>query len=149
MDNASKALIMAGAILISVAIVGIGIYIFSTASALTDDATSQMDALGVTTINARLERYFGDNVRGSQLKQLIKEVNAINRQQALPFQLIINNDDQRITYRTTENPEDIPRLYDISTKFKSNGRYKVWGREYSEDGYLSEIGVDFASEEEK
>ena len=43
MDNASKALIMAGAILIAVAIVGIGIYIFSAANGMTDDALNKID----------------------------------------------------------------------------------------------------------
>ena len=38
MDNASKALIMAGAILLAVAIVGLGVYFFSMSEGLTDQA---------------------------------------------------------------------------------------------------------------
>ena len=67
MDNASKALIMAGAILIAVAIVGIGIYIFSAANGMTDDALNQIDALTVTSINSQLQQYEGE-IRGREVK---------------------------------------------------------------------------------
>jgi len=72
MDNASKALIMAGAILISVAIVGIGIYIFTSASTMTNGAIDQMSSIEVQTFNSRFFSYATDNttISGTQAKAL-------------------------------------------------------------------------------
>lgn len=73
MDNASKALIMAGAILISVAIVGIGIYIFSAANGMTNDAINQMESTQVSMFNSNFYRYANDkdSILGSRVKELI------------------------------------------------------------------------------
>ena len=57
MDNASKALIMAGAILIAVAIVGIGIYIFSASNSLTNNAVGQIDTIAVQMFNNTFTQY--------------------------------------------------------------------------------------------
>lgn len=63
MDNASKALIMAGAILISVAIVGIGIYIFSAANSMTNDAVSSMETTQVQMFNNQFYQYAAQDSR--------------------------------------------------------------------------------------
>ena len=59
MDNASKALIMAGAILISIAIVGVGVYIFSSTSSITSSGQQQIDATAAQTANSTLRQYAG------------------------------------------------------------------------------------------
>ena len=91
MDNASKALIMAGAILISVAIVVIGIYIFTTANALTDDAVGQIDALAVSAVNSKIEMYEGNGKRGTEVKQMMRDMNTINKQDALPTDITLGS----------------------------------------------------------
>ena len=72
MDNASKALIMAGAILIAVAIVGIGIYIFSASNSLTNNAVGQIDTIAVQMFNQTLTQYAtnGEVINGTRAKQL-------------------------------------------------------------------------------
>ena len=73
MDNASKALIMAGAILIAVAIVGIGIYIFSASNSLTNNAVDQIDTIAVQMFNQTLTQYATDLevVNGTRTLQLL------------------------------------------------------------------------------
>ena len=72
MDNASKALIMAGAILISVAIVGIGIYIFSVANTMTNDAVNSMESTSAQMFNNQFYRYGNaeDTILGTRAKEL-------------------------------------------------------------------------------
>lgn len=77
MDNASKALIMAGAILIAVAIVGIGIYIFSSSNALTNDAVNKIDTVAVQMFNNTFTQYAvgkdadsKERINGTRAKQL-------------------------------------------------------------------------------
>lgn len=79
MDNASKALIMAGAILISVAIVGIGIYIFSVANGITNDAVNSMESTQVQMFNNQFYRYAnpGDTILGIRAKELINHAKSV------------------------------------------------------------------------
>lgn len=119
MDNASKALIMAGAILISVAIVGIGIYIFTTANALTDDAVGQIDSLAVSAVNARIENYLGSNVRGSSVIQLERELDVLNAQDAMPTDITKNG----------------------FSGIKANSRYNVTATYDNTTGYITAVTV--------
>ncbi len=84
MDNASKALIMAGAILISIAIVGVGVYIFSSTSNMGNTAGQQMDATQAQMTNSTLRQYEGTRVKGSQVIELIEYITVLTANQTLP-----------------------------------------------------------------
>ncbi len=69
MENASKALIIAGAILLSILIISLGIMIFSNARGVVD--TNTMDEVAVTTFNSKFTQYEGTNIRGANVNSLI------------------------------------------------------------------------------
>ncbi len=77
MENASKALIIAGAILLAISIIGLGVFIFRQAANVIDTGT--MDQLVVSQFNAQFEPYLGTNVSGSNVKQLVKTIVSSNR----------------------------------------------------------------------
>ena len=68
MENASKALIIAGAILLSILIIGLGMMVFNNAK----DAISgaNLDDSKVAAINSKFENYLGPKVKGSNVKSL-------------------------------------------------------------------------------
>ena len=72
MENASKALIIAGAILLSILIISLGIMIFQQASEVVDQ--NAMSELEVTQFNSKFKSYMGTNVRGAQVNSLINQV---------------------------------------------------------------------------
>ena len=72
MENASKALIIAGAILLSILIISLGIMIFRQASGVVD--SNAMDEVAVSAFNQKFEQYVGDNVRGSNVQALINTI---------------------------------------------------------------------------
>lgn len=76
MENASKALIIAGAILLAIAIIGVGMAVFNNAS----DSVSGTDISSeeVTAYNSEFDSYEGNAVRGSRVKTLIKTVKQHN-----------------------------------------------------------------------
>lgn len=76
MENASKALIIAGAILLAIAIIGIGMYVYNNASEAVDgtDLTSEQ----VATYNDPFTRYQG-NIQGSRARTLCNNVASHNR----------------------------------------------------------------------
>ncbi len=84
MDNASKALIMAGAILISIAIVGVGVYIFSSTGSINNQAGQQIDAAAAQTTNGILRSYAGTKVRGAVVIELMGNISVWNAQSVFP-----------------------------------------------------------------
>ncbi len=86
MDNASKALIMAGAILIAVALVSLGVYLYQSAASKVNDGARQVDASQMLTLNSEIEKYRG-KIKGSEVNQLIRLVNAYNKQDVFPADL--------------------------------------------------------------
>ena len=88
MENASKALIIAGAILLSILIIGLGMFIYQKASGAMD--TSSIDQQKVQAYNSPYEQYFGTNVSGSNVKALIDAVNSHNVSNTADDSLKIN-----------------------------------------------------------
>lgn len=76
MENASKALIIAGAILISIVLVSVGVIVVNTLNP--NDAVKSMDAQAVQAFNARFESYTGNRKVGSTVKQLITTIMSNN-----------------------------------------------------------------------
>lgn len=77
MENASKALIIAGAILISILIVGLGVIIYNNVSDIARSGT--LDEQQISAHNSPFENYFGNNVSGSNVRALISAINNNNR----------------------------------------------------------------------
>ena len=76
MENASKALIIAGAILISILIVGLGVIIYQNVAGIAKTGT--LDAQEITAHNSPFEGYFGNYVSGSNVKALLTQITANN-----------------------------------------------------------------------
>ena len=87
MENASKALIIAGAILLAILLISLGIMIFNQAQDTVSG--SGMDQAAVSTFNNQLLKYEG-NIKGTMVKSMIQEVLAINAEAA-------NNDGIKVT----------------------------------------------------
>ena len=124
MENASKALIIAGAILLSILIIGLGVYIYRQAAGVIDTGT--MDQLVVSQFNAQFEPYFGNNVSGSNVKQLIKIINASNRaKEDLPVTIEVDGEEVK-----------------NDSKIKSGNTYKVESSsEGNKAGYIEKITI--------
>lgn len=78
MENASKALIIAGAILISILLVGVGVLIYNGAIGGINEAVIKMSQQEKDMFNAQFVKYEGDRVTGSNVKALIQEVISSN-----------------------------------------------------------------------
>ena len=77
MENASKALIIAGAILISILIVGLGVIIYNNVSGIaTQDTMSQQER---AAHNSPFTAYFGNSIQGANVRALITSVNSNNQ----------------------------------------------------------------------
>lgn len=68
MENASKALIIAGSVLLAIMIIAMGVAIFNNARNSAD--TTTLDTTEINMFNSKFERY-ANNQLGSQVKSLI------------------------------------------------------------------------------
>lgn len=77
MENASKALIIAGAILISIILISIGIMVINNAQIVIDQSGKALDRQAIETFNAPYVTYAGRQ-RGSTIKTLAQSIIANN-----------------------------------------------------------------------
>lgn len=78
MENATKALLIAAAILIAIVVITLGVFVLGKGSALVKE-NSDMSDVEITTFNSKFEGYCGTNIRGAQVRQLLNAVNQHNR----------------------------------------------------------------------
>ena len=72
MENASKALIIAGAILLAILIISLGIMIYNQASGVVNN--NAMSEVDISTFNNKFTQYEGTNVRGAQVNALLQQI---------------------------------------------------------------------------
>jgi len=116
MENASKALIIAGAILISILLISVGILVMQSANGVTSQMEGKMDATAIQSFNATFENYVGTK-RGSAIKTLISEVSASN---------VSNPDDHvKIKFGTGTETDSETEFSNIQRTVKSTARYDI------------------------
>lgn len=82
MENASKALIIAGSVLVALIIIGALVLMFSNLTAYQQTNTQTTREAQITEFNNQYEAYDRDNVRGSELYSLLNKVIDYNRRQS-------------------------------------------------------------------
>ena len=82
MENASKALIMAGSVLIALMIIGALVLMFGNLTSYQKTDTSSTRTAQITEFNNQFETYNRDDVRGSELYSLLNRVIDYNRRQS-------------------------------------------------------------------
>ncbi len=117
MENASKALIIAGAILISIILISIGIIVVQSAGEVTDRASTSMDQQAITIFNQQFKDYEGDAQRGTNVKTLIGIVSGNNTSNP--------NDLVSVTYGTNADKTAVADLDVIRQSIKNSSRYDI------------------------
>ena len=126
MDNASKALIMAGAVLISIALVGVGVYIFSSTNTMVGGANKQLDDAAAQMTNSTLGQYAGSKVRGSTVKQLFEKARISNVNETLPTKITVKLSKTDVTDTLSSTTVVDTKYYDVKvTDSNSDGYYDL------------------------
>jgi len=136
MENASKAIIIGGSVLISILIVSLGIYIYNSTKDTTGKAEEAAVSLEVQLYNKKFEKYFNEDItstgnprlRGSTIKKLISEA-------------IASKSDIEIYMKTkgTYGGNTSKHLSELLSLF---GDDSVWGVQnvfYDENGRITKI----------
>ena len=78
MENASKALIIAGAILISILIISVGILVMNSTNDVTEGVSQEGQTMAIQTFNSKFLAYETDTNSSAQIKSLISAENGSN-----------------------------------------------------------------------
>lgn len=136
MENASKALLIAGAILIAILLIGIAMMVFGNINGITGMAGQQVDALEIQGFNRQFEQYEGENVSGSNVKTLISNINASNATYAddTSKQIDAGTGSNNVVSSTGTSPKV------LSGTIGTNYRYKVtFGKDAS--GFINSVTI--------
>lgn len=132
MENATKALIIAGAILVSILLVTMGITLLSGTNGLTDSNASKMSQLEVEEFNGQIETGLGPNVRGSNVETMLKNVQAKFR----------DNEDLKESLKIQYNGGSENDIEAILKEIKPTLRYDVSEYEKSPDtGLYTKVNI--------
>ena len=74
MENATKALLIAGSILIAILLIAMGVKIFNSTSGTVESAQSTMDATSVAMFNNKWYKYVGTNKSKSTVISLLNDI---------------------------------------------------------------------------
>ena len=133
MENASKALIIAGAILLAILLISLGIMIFTQAQDTV--SSSGMSDAEITAFNQKFTKFEG-TVSGSMVKSLIQEVNANNSNDA-------NNEKIVKLVSASGSDTELTKSSDGSyttSSFVNTDTYKLTVEGYT-DGRVSKISI--------
>ena len=130
MENASKALIIAGAILLAILIISLGIMIYQQASGVVNN--NSMTEVDVSTFNSKFEQYLGSNVRGAQVNALINTVNTNNMSQ----------DDTSKKVTITGNDTNTEKATNYVKNYETGSTYLVKVESYTKGGLIEKISID-------
>ena len=132
MENASKALIIAGAILISIVLVSVGVIVVNSLN--TDDAVTTMNQQEIQAFNAKFVSSTGTKKSGSVVKSLISTVITNNSTYSSSEKQI------SMTYSTQKDKKTAADLTKLKDAIASGARYDV-APNYDANGLINSITI--------
>ena len=142
MENASKALIIAGAILLAILIISLGIMIYNQASGVVNN--NAMSEVDISSFNQKFEQYTGTNVRGAQVNSLLGQIqtNNVTYQDDTSRQVQVSVDGSASWNGTRPSGTLVGVSYD---KANTGETYKVTYTTDSKTGLIDTITIANAS----
>jgi len=114
MENASKALIIAGAILLAILIISLGILIYNQAAGIVN--SNSMSDVEITQFNAQFTQYQGTQQSGTTVRALLQEVLSNNMTQ--------DDEDRKVSVNGTITMDKNASTAPID-KISTGGTYSV------------------------
>lgn len=128
MENASKALIIAGAILLSILIITLGIMVYNNAKNTVGSAS--LDKQEIETFNSQWQTYVGKNKTASEVYTMMSAIVASNASEAKSGKgryITLTNTGTADKVAQTSAPTVIPEMpassntYEITAGYAANG----------------------------
>lgn len=137
MENASKALIIAGAILLSILIIGLGMFIYQQAAGAMDGAN--LDPQKANAYNQEFSNYAG-TISGANARSLYSVIASHNRTYTDDYsqQVTLTIDGGELDEATIFEPDAAPTM--PSNTLKAGQTYHVTFQ-YNKSGYITKCNI--------
>ena len=142
MENASKALLMAGGILIALLVIGLVVLMFTELSDFQNSQNDMKKSTQVAEFNNQYEPYNKENLTIMELKTVYNKIMSHNLKN--PEMNIEFNGDNLGSLDNNGVSTTVKKLLegnfsDIEEGYKMNESFKCTGITYSDDGYINSI----------
>ena len=142
MENASKALIIAGSILLAIMIISLGVMVFNNMKH-TVAGNANLDEQEIASFNADITPYLGAHISGSQVNALIQLATSINNKainsgDTVKRVSIYNTSESNIIIKLTSTETAI--TYGTERRVATGVYYKVEGT-HDTNGLITKIIV--------
>ena len=151
MENASKALLIAGAVLIVILLIGIGMLIYSKSTGVIDTAASTMNTQEIQAFNSQFTPYEGEQ-KGSSVRALISTVIANNgnygeySNKSVGFKISSLRDRDYSNFSAngiySNDISNSSTLSKLSTLIETGKTYKITMSDY-ENGLIKWIRIEY------
>lgn len=142
MENASKALIIAGAILISILIIAIGMYIYTNSESSIRNATSQMSTQEKSAFNQTWYTYEGSQL-GSNCRALIAQIISSNSTNVNEASKLISLKVDGETVTPEINNIQSEAMTELRNTIDLRHTYTVTTNQNEETGLVDEIVITY------
>ena len=152
MENVTKALLIAAAVIVVLVIIGLGMYYLNIGKDAMKGGTETLDMAQVQKMNADMENYAGTQT-GATVKKLVEIINAHNARYAdeSDFCILINDDSTAAitdagattaSKRDYERPDgkDASGVVFTTGNIKAANRYRVMF-DYTSAGYIANCRI--------
>lgn len=149
MENASKALIIAGAILLAIAIIGVGMFVFNNVYE-TITGSADMSSQEILAYNQKYTAYAGENVKGAKVKSLCDTVNTNNlaaedgsKQIAVNYGTVYEGENTQVASPVEKNQGNTTSgvITGVKNQILSGRTYRVTIATDPDSGLVSAIGI--------
>ena len=140
MENASKALLIAGAVLIVILLIGIGMLIYSRSTGVVDTAASTMNTQEIQAFNSQFTPYEGEQ-QGSTVRAMLATIIANNGTYATQTSKIVSVTLTSEIGKAAGTYKDFSDLSEISKAIETPTTYKVTFTGYNNNGLVNAITI--------
>lgn len=146
MENASKALIIAGAILLSILLISLGIMVYQNAKNATDG--TGLDAEKAQAFNTKISQYCGNKKSASDMNALVDAIAASNGNESKvtdkhPISLVVSGIDAAYYNGSNNISGNTATTAGQSTKYPRFSTGMTYKAEYEtgSDGYINKVTI--------
>lgn len=137
MENATKALLIAGAILIAILLIAMGVKVLNSTKSTTDSVDTTMDVTAVAAFNNKFTPYLGNNKSKAQAMAAINTIIANNGSNTRQVTITLRN------LGSTEGATSAGKLNTIASQ-SDDAKFYIFVDGYSlgeNNGYITGITI--------
>ena len=139
MENATKALLIAGGVLIAIIILSMLLMMYNKISEIKNAQEEEKETQQLVAFNSQFEAYNKKLMYGTDVKTLINKV--LENNEKYPISIYINLESENVSDVKEVTQED--KKNGIFNSIGDKNRYKCTNMEYGEDGRVNEIKIVF------